>query len=296
MRWFGKRGAALSALILATQVTSVSASEVGCRIQSNLSSLVLDSKNFLDYLGSGAVAESAWFLDKRLKSSATANLPEQLKQLDHGPLAVTTGELIFQQQSLIQTYKQSGRRSASQTAASLQARRQVDAVRRSLGSVTCTSAASKSYAGEGVGGGVSEMVRSVAESGAFRLIAAMFLLGGIVVAMFGWFSQIGKRRTKRFSCLLPCTIVSGEKMNPAMITNISRTGAKLDIDQGFERGQRVQINFMGESAECRVIRHKNGQLAIDFTTMLHLEVLEKVLGGVTAATGVTASVAAGSQV
>ena len=296
MRLFGKRTAALSALVLAAQISSASASETGCRVHSNLSSLILDSKNFLDYLRSGGVADAAWILDKRLKSSGTGDLPALLKQLDHDRFATTTETLILQQRSLLRTYKQSGRRSANQTADVIQARTQLNAVQRSLGTVVCTSSASKSYAGGGAGGGVSEMARSIAESGAFRLIAAMFLAGGVVVTLFGWFSQIGKRRTKRYSCLLPCTVVAKDKIHPAMITNISRTGAKLDIEKGFEKGQLVQVNFMGENAECRVVRHKNGQLAIDFNTMLHLEVLEKILAGVTAAslTGTAIGSSAGS--
>ncbi|NIZ61277.1 hypothetical protein DL239_09860 [Sedimentitalea sp. CY04] len=112
----------------------------------------------------------------------------------------------------------------------------------------------------------------------------MCLLGGIAVGVFGWFSQIGKRRTKRYSCLVPCTVISQDVVHPAMISNISRSGAKLNIDEGFERGDRVQINFIGESANCRVIRHKNGQLAVDFTTLLHSDVLEKVINGLSAAT------------
>ena len=278
MRWFGAIRAALVATVILFPIRATAENEIGCQVYGNLSSVVVETKAFLDFLGSGGNAQSAWILEKRLKNRSSASLASSLKHLKLPKLATATETLITQQKSLLRTFRNTGRGSAAQNAMAIQARSQLNAVISLLGTVPCVSASDKSVAGFGV----SSMAKSVAESSAFRLIASMFLVGGIAVGMFGWFSQIGKRRTKRYSCLVPCTVSSKDEVHPAMITNISRSGAKLNIDEGFERGDRVEINFIGESANCRVIRHKNGQLAIDFATLLHSDVLEKVINGLSA--------------
>jgi hypothetical protein len=290
MRCYRKILTALVVVVFSAQAPSAFASETGCRVYGSLSSVVLDTRNFLDHLGNGENAQSARILEKRLKKTSTSSLPQQLKQLELKSFAEATGILIAQQQSLLRTYMNTSRGSAAQNAKALGARSQLNEVYSLLGTVPCTSSSSTSFAGFGV----ASKVEALAKSSAFWLVASMFLLGGVAVGLFGWFSQIGKRRTKRYSCLMPCTVIVDDVIHPAMITNISRTGAKLNTDEGFDRGQRVLVSFMGESAECSVIRHKNGKLAVNFNAMLHLEVLEKVLNGLTAASIRSASMSPSS--
>jgi len=125
----------------------------------------------------------------------------------------------------------------------------------------------------------SSFAQTVAQGSAFKLVGATFLLGGVLAALFAWYSQIETRRIKRFSCAIPRTVKKDGEIGPAIISNISRSGAKLKDDQSFEPGEKLRLNFVGEKSECRVVRYKNAQMAIVFNELLHSDVLDLALDG-----------------
>jgi len=279
MRRGGKFTLALTALVMAASLSSATANEAGCRVQSDLTTFILETENFLDYLDSGEDRQAVRILERRLEDRSTSSLPQHLMSFGLDSFAGKTDALIRQQKTLMLFYRQSGRQSVAGTKRVRRARDQMRVVRKFVNTVPCSSSATHSAAGEGF----SSTVRSFVEESAVHLIVAMAVLGGIAVGLFGWFSQIGQRRTKRHSCMIPCSLKIDDVMHPAMITNISRSGAKLNIDEQFERGKPLVVNFLGECADGRIIRHKNGQLAVNFDVLLHSETLDKALEGVTAA-------------
>ena len=85
------------------------------------------------------------------------------------------------------------------------------------------------------------------------------------------------RRAKRYSCMIPCSVVGAEGRQAAVIVDLSRAGAIVDLKKSVVQGEEVELNFLGETATGRVVRNKNGSITLNFLTMLNTTVIDKAL-------------------
>lgn len=274
MRFSQKNKMALTALAFALQVSSLSASELACRFQDSLTTVLSETMYFLNYLETDTGRQTARALETRLNSRSIAELSTEFKLHKSDRLAKQTIKLIEQQRMLLAKLKKSGPFIAANAARAMQARQQLRVVSSEFAALSCTSSSGQSSE---PGGGTSSS-NSLMDNSAVKMVGSMFLLGVIVAGLFGWYTQLSKRRTKRFTCNFQSVVVRGGDMYPAVITNISRSGAKLDVEEPFEQGEKMDLIISKRKISGRVIRHKNGQMAIDFSVLLHSDIMDAVLG------------------
>ena len=103
------------------------------------------------------------------------------------------------------------------------------------------------------------------------------VVGGLAAGGMAWWSQVSMRRAKRYSCMIPCSVVGAEGRQAAVIVDLSRAGAIVDLKKSVVQGEEVELNFLGETATGRVVRNKNGSITLNFLTMLNTTVIDKAL-------------------
>ncbi|EBA16332.1 hypothetical protein RSK20926_21440 [Roseobacter sp. SK209-2-6] len=260
------------ASLFVVQASLAAATSTSCRLQNDVTVLVADMHSFLTYLETGEGAEAIW-LTKRHAQDA-AGLQNRLKQAGHDRLAMRTGALAKQQKKLLFSHEQSGRRTTAMSAREMNITPLLQVMEKENAVLPC--AAPMQHEGAGAanfGSGAAQLL----ESGVLHLFGAAILIGGVVLAAFGWWNQISQRRTRRYGCMLPCTVTDANSLYPAMIVNVSRSGAKLQIARGLDSGHRVELNFLGERAPARVVRCSKDHMMLDFDEMMNTELLDRAL-------------------
>lgn len=260
------------ASLLVVQASLAAATTTSCRLQNDVSVLVADMQSFLTYLETGEGPEAIWITERHVQEAA--GLKKRLNQAGHSRLAMRTGALAKQQRELLFSHKQSGRQTTAMSAQEMNIPGQLQLMLKDNGYLPC---AAPMQHGAAAGASFGSKAAQLLESGVLHLFGAAVLIGGIALAVFGWWSQISQRRTRRYGCMLPCTVTDANGLYPAMIVNVSRSGAKLKFAHGFESGHRVELNFLGERSSARVVRCSKGHMMLDFDEMLNTELLDRAL-------------------
>lgn len=264
----------LITLALMAQKPMASEDTSNCMLQNDITAMALDAKHFLSYLETGSNSASVWKLERRLKATATSSLLQRLSSNGHNNLAARAHGFIKQQRQLLFSHEKSGRRTTLATARGMQAQQHLKALRSRAAALPCDAPRVK---GDGFGQSASTLSERLVESGVVHFFGVAVLIGSVAAGIFGWWSQISRRRAKRHNCLISCSVTTSAGTEPAVVVNLSRAGAKVHIESDCKIGQRFELNLLGEKVSSRVVRIKKGYVALDFNTLLNTAVLDRAL-------------------
>ena len=264
----------LVVLGLSTQSVQASDNLSNCRLQNDVGNIIMNSQEFLKYLETGSGANTVLRLERSLKDPAVSGLLQRLIDNGHKNLAAQLQSFVKQQRQLVFSHEKSGRRTTAATALDMRVKGQLSSLSRRNTALPCRAPA-------GAGGHNSVSGRSVAqsllESGVLYFFGITLVVGGLAAGGMAWWSQVSMRRAKRYSCMIPCSVVGAEGRQAAVIVDLSRAGAIVDLKKSIAQGEEVELNFLGETATGRVVRNKNGSITLNFLTMLNTAVIDKAL-------------------
>ncbi|WP_237028913.1 PilZ domain-containing protein [Phaeobacter porticola] len=212
-----------------------------CRIFNQLMTLTLASEELHEYLRTGSNSAAIARMERFLSNTSKTELSRGMKQQGLHDLYKATETLMAQQRTLLNMLAIRDRRGAERTSIKLFARETVAAYRRDLARMPCRRS-HNSGLNEGEMGALKALGHissATAAAGSLGLVA----IGALCFIIYERRMTILRRRRKRYSCNLDCTLRCNNEEAEATLLDISQEGAKIKSVMACSVGDVIALDL-----------------------------------------------------
>ncbi|MFV1464562.1 MULTISPECIES: PilZ domain-containing protein [unclassified Phaeobacter] len=222
-----------------------------CRVFNKLMTLTLAGEDFLDYLRTGSNSPAVQEMERLLAKTSKTELHLAMQREKMDDLLKATHNLIAQHRSLLRVLALKDRRHAERASVKLFASETLAAYRRELARMPCSRAGSSGQDGGGLGAlpALGQISSTTAAAGSLGLVA----LGALCFVLFERRMTTLRRRRKRHTCNLDCTLVhNNDNGVAATLLDISQEGAKIKSAARLGAGDIIVLDLPGDAPQINL--------------------------------------------
>ncbi len=226
------------AVICGSAGLAAASSRATCMLQSDLTLMQHEMRQFLEFLQSGREDGQARQLRNWMQDHPAVPLRMRMRRAGMGAYEPITMRLITQQKGLLEVYRFHGRERAEISAGRLGAQVLLEEFSSQVIPLPCDFAPTELQTGQAKAGLGQLLPYRRTTAIASTLLALILGAAGLFLA-----ERVTRKRlrlTRRYHCSLPCTLHCNQRRYPAKIVDISRVGAKIRV---LEQSQEPQFEI-----------------------------------------------------